>query len=208
MATCGVVSPTGAHNNLSPPSSRAQSILWRAQHKPPTLSFMPLLRGRGLWGMRGCTGERVCVGGGRGPFTQAAHSALSFEEAASSSAVCVCVCFVRARVWAGGAGGGEEWNICCMHTIAAHDEPRGKGEAEEQVQRCTADCVGPLCHSTKATSESERNGQCGRDIPSSMSSASPALSPRSFDIMWASIVARGDVRGAAVEGRVPKYKTA
>ena len=57
MATCGVVSPTGAHNNLSPPSSRAQSILWRAQHKPPTLSFMPLLRGRGLWGMRGCTGE-------------------------------------------------------------------------------------------------------------------------------------------------------
>ena len=34
-----VVSPTGAHNNLSPPSSRAQSILWRAQHKPPTLGI-------------------------------------------------------------------------------------------------------------------------------------------------------------------------
>ena len=57
MATCGVVSPTGAHNNLSPPSSRAQSILWRAQHKAPTLSFMPLLRGWGFWGVRGCTGE-------------------------------------------------------------------------------------------------------------------------------------------------------
>ena len=62
MATCGVVSPTGAHNNLSPPSSRAQSILWRAQHKPPTLSFMPLLRGRGLWGVGGCTGEYDVAG--------------------------------------------------------------------------------------------------------------------------------------------------
>ena len=36
--------PDGAHNNLSPPSSCAQSFLWRAQHEPPTLSFVPLLR--------------------------------------------------------------------------------------------------------------------------------------------------------------------
>ena len=36
--------PTGAHNNLSPPISHAQSFLWRAQQEPPTLSFVPLLR--------------------------------------------------------------------------------------------------------------------------------------------------------------------
>ena len=81
MATCGVVSPTGAHNNLSPPSSRAQSILWRAQHKPPTLSF---LRGWGLWGVRGCTGEwdvagDVGVGAGVGLAATVAGSLVTLE---------------------------------------------------------------------------------------------------------------------------------
>ena len=57
MATCGVVSPTEAHNNLSPPSSSAQTFFWRAQNsaKPsPSSLCCPCCVPLATHGARGC----------------------------------------------------------------------------------------------------------------------------------------------------------
>ena len=42
MSTCGVASPTGAHDNVPPALSHAHSSLWQAHHVTPTPQPSPL----------------------------------------------------------------------------------------------------------------------------------------------------------------------
>ena len=83
MSICGVTSPAGAHNNLQPTLSRAQSTLTRAQYVSPHPH-----RQRGEGGLpRRC---RKFCGRGRGP---------RHGDTPSGCCVEICVCVLIRSAW-------------------------------------------------------------------------------------------------------------